>query len=395
MMELRSNGESWNTVAWEALVIQQASALRLVDLNPRSFDDDIDPGEVLAFYDRSGFDDPWRRIFVVAGADDVTIFTEDGVLIDEAENNTPLGIHSLYPEFQENTFLAEWEAGYYMLAKPVPEAVDEGEGEEVLDGGTDVHGLHSIIVPGGRIKMSFGLPAMWYGGCVMSVGSDDTEPCIIAFDDGEARAYNQEELKREFDTGVLTAMDVDDTGLVAGQTGHPKVSGLTFYTGGRSTGVGKLMGVLIGETNEMLAGMPIHVAHKVRNDIDVEQPANRKSDTGRRSTRAQSKTPETSSTSLREREGWYTFRRGDYVSYTTKGLASDNSAALRTGESAEAVVYGINYHASKKQVGGDQGRKLLVLYHEDSKTFFAGPWSRWRRVPKGVGTSRCRSPGRT
>ena len=89
-----------------------------------------------AFRDRNDLnDDLKRRIFIVPKVDDgyVFVFNEDGTLVDEPNDGTPLGRQVLVdPEHDSKGFLAKWANGYYELAlvEPVEIEPEESEGEE-------------------------------------------------------------------------------------------------------------------------------------------------------------------------------------------------------------------------------------------------------------------------
>lgn len=71
--------------------------------------------------------------------------------------------------------------------------------------------------------------------------------------------------------------------------------------------------------------------------------------------------------SRQERLGFHSFGRGDLVLYT---------AAQEGDPNVEIVIFGVIY---KDSSGTEQGRKHIILYESESKTFFVGNWTQYAR----------------
>ena len=224
----------------------------------------------------------------------------------------------------------------------------------------------TLLKVGNRIMLSFGMPAMWYGGFVAMMEDEIT---TIAFDDGDLKMYPQNELQGYATLDTLRGMDASAGGLVANEGGYAMAAAVTYFSPGGKAAA-KPVGVLVGETDVRLGDVPIYQQHVVQSDAFKPAP-------GRRASRAGSGTTQS------ERGGWHTFCKGDMVTLTTGG----DKKPLEPRESAHAFVYGVTYHENEKGHGRkQQGRKILVLYEDPSQVFFLAYPTRWKRMPRGGST---------
>ena len=366
---------------WRAVAEQQhRSAL---GLTPQSFIEHAQghPGTGYAFRDRNDFDDDLnRRIFIVPKVDDgcVFVFDEDGTLVDEPNDGTPLGRQVLSdPEHDSRGFLAEWANGYYEFALVETIELEEGEHEEgeLEEGGKEVPNLASspplrdegsgpeedppsldeIAAPGKRIMSTFndanGTP-LWFSGLVLGVDKDGTR--LLAYDDGEVLAREAVLLQIDLDGGTFKAADSDAEGVIAGEAGNPMAIAAVW----QGT---KMVGALVGETEDQIGGVNIHMASFVYAGAFVT--------TDKRTLRAR----ENGQLSEQERYGHHTFRRGDVVQ--TSGRDAWREEQDEGTFTARANVVGV---VAEK---GGQTRKFLVLQCCTTDTFFLGTWAAWERLP--------------
>ena len=187
---------------------------------------------------------------------------------------------------------------------------------------------------------------------------DEQRRVWIAFDDGDLRVIDEERFQAEWKTGRIAPMDVAEGGLVANAGGVAAAEDVTWYNG-------RPAGVLLGNTGLNMGGMLIYQSH-------VVQPASFKAVGPKRGSRSGAETTQ----NVREYGGWHTVFKGDRVDYAARNVKAGTKGAQEEGQHASAIVFGFAWH---KGVRGDQGRKFLILYEEDSHIFFIGMCTRWRR----------------
>ena len=234
------------------------------------------------------------------------------------------------------------------------EADDDDDEGEKPGGGEGGHVVKDVVKVGGRVRISFQCVsgAKWYGALV---GEGEDGNLMLGLDDGDVRVFTEAQVQQELQAGTMAAATEAEGlkgGLIENRWGYPMAhSFVKLKIGSTLTTVG----LLVGLTSAMLAGMPIYHAFKVIVDaIPAPKRLRRKSDV-----------------SAQDREGVHSFERGDIVEYMH----------TEDGQEVErAAVYGVIYAEAVRN--DNQHRKFLVLYDVEADTFHVGGWPAWRRVPR-------------
>ena len=368
--------------AWQTAVLQNAvSETRPTKENIR---ERAGSGLAIAFLDRPhSFVDELRPLWLVPIEHGVLMWGRDGAIIDEPDDGVCSG-------FQDwDTFLSEWNEGYYELPLPpagaeVPPAdirappeteiiapapeleqlPDERaeerdtEAEQVAERRLDPN--HEFVY-GTRVHMSFGADNCWYGGLCAGECAKSKQ-IIVGFDDGEVREFTEQELNEQMRTGYckFPPEGSERYGTVEGVStpAHGMASAFTFFQ--ESKRVRRVSGVLVGKSDDQLLGEPLYTQHYVCSSVFTQPEV---TETATRRQRGKS----TGGPSQQDRLGFHTFRRGDIVSYTN--VAED--------EAALAWVHSFMY---KPAAAGAQGRKCLVLYEPETMVFFVQNTPAWVRL---------------
>ena len=261
---------------------------------------------------------------------------------------------------------------------------DEVEDEDARRLQAAIEAVLPLLKPSSRVLVSMSVPAQWYGATVFA-DLGDASSRIFGFDDGDIRTYPIADLAMMHERQGLKQAAPDSKGVVANKSGHLMADKLTYHKPG-GTAVKKVVGVLIGREEAKLGDVDIHAGHTMLEQAFAKPAgAPTSSDSAKRSSRSKSAAAKSNEEPpIKKRDGWYTFNRGDYVEYTyipPNPLHADKG--LLPGESCEAAIFGVAYHDEEGMEGKTrQARKYLIIYHEESSTFFPSFWTRWRRIPK-------------
>jgi len=230
--------------------------------------------------------------------------------------------------------------------------------------------FEAIVREGARIKMCFtSSTTAWFGGLVGGVNSRGWR--IIGFDDGDLKAFPMEaadrteadsspSLRECFDSSCLAALDAADGGLIQNERHNAEAAAFVAY---KDRTKPKTIGLLVGACGQLCEGLSMYQHFYVAEGVFAApaKPARR--------SRARSPGADSPS-SVQDRQGLHSFRRGDVVQYQ-----QTNDGELV----CQAAVYACCYQPSTDAA---QARKALVLYDQAADTFFLGAWPAWRRVSK-------------
>ena len=349
--------------SWESLADEQLRG-EMGDLSFKNLEED----DVLAMLDRNCYNDKdWRKVFVwVESTNNIMLFDEHGAIIDDPANFVPGGRQKMFDE--EKGFENDWvKEGYYRLPQRT-DGVETGEGGE---GGRDVAKAKEdvadrterkedtpmhVFSEGNRVLVRFNAGSHaeleWHGALVSAAAQGDSSGTLyLGFDDGDLKCYTQEGLQQLHRDMVLRyEPDFDPyNGVVASHDGLAAAAGFTRHHG-------QPAGVLVGCLSDTMGGAAMYAEHYVC--------AERFKRDGKRTRQQPQK-------STQDREGFHTFRCGDYVVYT--------NCAPESEEEVTASIFAIGHCKGTKQE-----RKFLVLYDDDE--FFLSSMSHWRRIStNGIG----------
>jgi hypothetical protein len=379
---------SVTTEPWPAVAAAQPAADDDDAITPDNFAEG-DEGDIFAFEDRNMFDDPWRLIFVVLGEGCVYIFDDEGAKINEPDDNVADGCQALEGD---KGFLTDWRNGYYrtaeqaMAQEAVEAAAEEAAAREEEEaavgrgrgGGKrralvdDDDDFEDVVREGARIKMCFtGATTAWFGGIMGSVNSRGWR--IIGFDDGDLKAFPMEaadlaetdtccSLREAFNANCLAPLDPADGGVIANERHNAEAAAFVTYKDRTKT---KTIGLLVGACGTLCDDLPMYQYFYIAPGV-FATPAAPAKPARRSSARSQADSP----SSMQDRQGLHSFRRGDVVQYQQ---TNDGEPVC------QAVIYACCYQPSTDAA---QARKLLVLYDQQADIFFLGAWPAWRRVSK-------------
>ena len=281
-----------------------------------------------AFMDRPhSFVDEWRLIWVVTIEMGVLMWTKDGVIINEPDDGVPNGFQPW------DTFLSEWEEGYYEVAMPdqapapepppAPQPTNAATGPEPAVPPVQEEVQHTEVederetppelavdyaeeyVCGRRVQMAFGSATCWYGG-LCAGECPKSKHIVFGFDDGEMREFPAAELNEQIHTGHcrFPQEGSEQYGTVEGATG-PNVgmaSAFTYFQ--ESKKLRRVAGVLVGKTNDMLLQEPLYTQHFVCSSVFPQAEGSAEGPGRRRRSGVPSGGP-----SQQDRLGFHTFRR--------------------------------------------------------------------------------------
>ena len=201
--------------------------------------------------------------------------------------------------------------------------------------------------------MLMGAGASWYGGFTHSVSwqEDDGPQVLCAFDDGDIRKYTGKILEQYLTLKTIEVADEAEGGIIDNVKGLWMAEKILF--GKRQRGQMMAVGVLVGQTHELLGGAPIYMEHRACSEIAKKSFI-----------RPEAAVEE----SLRN--GFQTLRRGDRVSYCAASKSARSEAVPC------AVVYGLLIYEHPEHAQ----RKVVILYEETSATFSLGFWAQWTRI---------------
>ena len=223
------------------------------------------------------------------------------------------------------------------------------ESGERGDGAETDSALKALVKTGARVRICLSLPAEWYGALV---GEERDDGVNFGFDDGDITNYSWDHLERAFAAKCLAAAPAADGGIIANKSGYALAAA---FVKGSFSGKEKMFGLLVGKTNDSIAGMPIYLGFTVVKDLFAPPKRVRRKAEG---------------LTTQDRQGLHTFRRGDLVEYLE---AAKDEGVVR------AVVFG--YLLTEPVPGDNEMRKFLVLYLAVEDVFFLGACPAWRRVP--------------
>jgi hypothetical protein len=211
--------------------------------------------------------------------------------------------------------------------------------------------LAAIIMPGNRFKMLMGAGASWYGGFIHSVNWQEDE-VLCAFDDGDIRKYTAKMLEQYLTLKTIEVAHKAEGGIIDNVKGLWMAEKILF--GKRQRGQMIAVGVLVGQTHELLGGAPIYMEHRACSETAAKKSFIRPEAVVEESLR----------------NGFQTLRRGDKVSYCAASKSARSEAVPC------AVVYGLLVYEHPEHAQ----RKVVILYEENSTIFFLGFWAQWQRI---------------
>ena len=215
--------------------------------------------------------------------------------------------------------------------------------------GLETDSLIALVKTGARVRISMGVPAAWYGALV---GEEWGDGFVFGFDDGDVIVYPWKHLEDMFAAKGIAAADAAHGGIIANKSGYAMAAS---FVKASFSGKTKLIGLLVGKTNDSIAGMPIHLGFTIVDGLFQPPKRVRRKSEG---------------LTYQDRQGLHSFRRGDLVEY----LEAEQGEGV-----ARAVVFGYLY--AEPVPGDNQVRKFLVLYLAVEDVFFLGACPAWRRVP--------------
>ena len=234
--------------------------------------------------------------------------------------------------------------------------------------------LDSVAALGERVIVTMGIPPKWYGGKVVQQSDDGRR--TIAYDDGDVREVLDTELEKLLaarPTALLKRANPADEGVIANVSGLLRAEDILLHN---ARGRSKVIGTLLGKTEERLGNSPIYHGFLLRPLLYPPQlptPRPRRSS----GSRANNEAPTAAAgKSEQDRFGYRTFRRGDNVKWTAGKMDDVPSTA---------TVYGVGCPEADTSESKPQDHKVLALRCQKTGVFFVGGWPSWTRVTKEPG----------
>ena len=151
------------------------------------------------------------------------------------------------------------------------EGGEEEEGQDAADA-ADHAALIALVTPGNRIRVSFGIPAKWYGGLVFDAGGDSAADeageweRVVAFDDGDLIRYGRTELQQMLACKGIAAAEAEHRGIIDNKSGYPMASSIVYSSFG-GTGARKAVGVAVGQQDFVLGLLPTYMGYVVADSM--------------------------------------------------------------------------------------------------------------------------------